>query len=85
MYWTHFTIEPNSGETGDEAAQLRARLSHFGVGDTDFQLREYGALPVNVRRFRVHERFSSYVSFSGRRGDAGCRRRITLRKRRSRQ
>ena len=36
----HFTIAPHSGKAGDEATQLRGRLSRFGVGDTDFKLRQ---------------------------------------------
>jgi len=36
----HFTVAPHSGKAGDEATQLRGRLSRFGVGDTDFKLRQ---------------------------------------------
>src|SRR5215471_14638491 len=37
----HFTIAPHRRKTGDETAQLRGGASRFGVGDTDFQLREH--------------------------------------------
>ena len=41
MCRTHFPIAPHGGKTGDEAAQLRGRLSRFGVDDTDFKLRQH--------------------------------------------
>ena len=40
MCRTHFPIAPHGGKAGDEAAQLRGRLSHLGVDDTEFKLRE---------------------------------------------
>jgi hypothetical protein len=40
MSWTHFTIPPNSGKTGDKAAQLRRPLNRFGLAHSDFKPRQ---------------------------------------------
>ena len=38
---THFTLAPHRRKTGDETTQLRGGASRFGVGDTNFQLRDH--------------------------------------------